>query len=332
VTTEELRTARLLLAPDGDGALEAPGPALRRAARARTDPPMPVRLAETLAMKRGLLSLERHVIRPIAAARVEALGEPAGTEPPRLLVRVDEFPHAQVWDRPERYGNDAFHRFHRILSEAGVPYLLAVTPRPCHAYLDPSARGERALTEEERDLLALACAEGAEPAAHGLTHRTRDATPRRHSELCGLSADELLELVARADEELAAAGIRPSVFVPPFNRFDANQLQILASRFAVVCAGPESVPLLGFVRGPAWRGETVLFPSYPPLYDRAEPITAALADVASGAAGAWLQVTLHLGWEADQGFTALARFAEAVAPYARPWSEFLAAAERSRGA
>jgi peptidoglycan/xylan/chitin deacetylase (PgdA/CDA1 family) len=332
VTTEERRTASLLLAPGGAGAVEAPGPALRRAARTRGVPPAPVRLAEALAMKRGLLSLGRNVIRPVAAARVEALGERAAAEPPRLLIRMDEFPHAQVWDRPERYGNDAFRRFHRILADAGVPYLLAVMPRPCHDYLDPAARGDRALTDEERELLGQACAEGAEPATHGLTHRTRDATPRRHSELSGLSSDELRGLIERSDEELALAGIRPRVFVPPFNRFDAAQLPILGSRFEVICGGPESVPLLGFARGPAWRGETVYFPSYPPLYERAGPIAAALAGLAARSAGAWLQVTLHLGWEADQGFTALERLAEAVAPHARPWSDFLAAVESSRAA
>ena len=331
MNTEERRTASLLLAPDGAAAVGAPGPALRRAAHTRRVPPALVRLAEALAMKRGLLSLERHVARPIAAARVEALGDSAAAEPPRLLVRMDEFPHAQVWDRPERYGNDAFRRFHRILADAGVPYLLAVTPRPCHDYLDPSAGGDRSLTDEERELLKQACAEGAEPATHGLTHRTRNATPRRHSELSGLSAAELRRLIERSDEELALAGVRPRVFVPPFNRFDADQLQVLGRRFEVVCGGPESVRLLGFVRGPAWRGETVLFPSYPPLYDRAEAICRALPGIGR-AAGAWLQVTLHLGWEADHGFSALERFAEAVAPHARPWSEFLAAVARSRAA
>jgi hypothetical protein len=330
MTGDEQRTARLLVydRERSDGSIH--GPAVRRAARTRPVPPELVRLGQTLAMKGGLLSLERHVVRPLAAARVEALGHTAAAEPPRLLVRVDEFPHAQVWDRPERYGNDAFRRFHGILTDAGVPYLLAVTPRPCHDYLNPSARGDRPLTDEERELLAQACAEGAEPAAHGLTHRTRAPAPRRHSELRGLSRDGLLRLIGRADEELAAAGIRPRVFVPPFNRFDPGQLEVLAGRFDVVCGGPETVPLLGFARGPAWRGETVYFPSYPPLYEHAGPVSAALPELTTGAAGAWLQLTLHLGWEADQGFTALERLAEAVAPYARPWSEFLAAVDDSR--
>lgn len=332
MTGDEARTARLLLDNGETSAGPVDGRAVRRAARTRRVPPELVRLAETLAMKRGLLSLERHVVRPIAAARIEALGQSAAEEPPRLLVRMDEFPHAQVWDRPERYGNGAFRRFHRILVDAGIPYLLAVTPRPCHDYLNHSARGDRALTDEERDLLAEACAEGAEPAAHGLTHRTRAGAPRRHSELRGLSREKLVRLIERADEELAAVGIRPRVFVPPFNRFDADQLEVLAQRFDVVCGGPESVPLLGFVRGPAWRGETVYFPSYPPLYEHAGPISAALPELSGGAAGAWLQLTLHLGWEVDQGFTALERLAEAVAPHARPWSEFLAAVERSRAA
>jgi peptidoglycan/xylan/chitin deacetylase (PgdA/CDA1 family) len=330
MTRDEARTARLLLYDGETSVPSVDGPRVSRAARTRRVPPELLRLAEALAMKRGLLSLERHVVRPIAAARIEALGQAAAGEPPRVLVRMDEFPHAQVWDRPERYGNEAFRRFHGILVDAGIPYLLAVTPRPCHDYLNPSARGDRAMTDEERDLLTQACAEGAEPAAHGLTHRTRAPSPRRHSELRALKRDELLRLIERADEGLAAAGLRPRIFVPPFNRFDPHQLQVLAQRFDVVCGGPESVPLLGFVSGPAWRGETVYFPSYPPLYEHAAPITAALPELTAGAAGAWLQLTLHLGWEADQGFTALERLAEAVAPYVRPWSEFLSAVDASR--
>ena len=119
--------------------------------------------------------------------------------------------------------------------------------------------------------------------------------------------------------------------MPPFNRFDARQLPVLSERFEVVCGGPESVPLIGFLRGPVWRGETVYFPSYPPLYGHAGAIEAALGGLTASAAGLWLQLTLHLGWEADQGFTALPALAEAVAPYARPWSEFLAAVESSSG-
>jgi Uncharacterized protein conserved in bacteria (DUF2334) len=328
MTTDELRTARLLLDANVTPAGGMRGRAVRRAVRVPRVRPAPIRLAETLAMKRGLLSLERHLIRPLAAARAEALG--SQEEPARLLVRVDEFPHARVWDAPKRYGNAAFERFHRVLRAAGVPYLLAVTPRPCHAYLDPSAEGDRALTPEERGLLELVCADGVEPATHGLTHRTRVAAPREHSELRGLSPPALTALLKRADAELESASLRPRVFVPPFNRFDADQLAVLASRFDVVCGGPESVALLGFARGPAWRGETVYFPSYPPLYDHAASIAARLDRVIAGAAGIWLQVTLHFGWEADEGYDGLATFADAIAPYARPWSEFLAAVDDSR--
>jgi hypothetical protein len=332
VTGDERRTARLLL-DDGVARAGPPGgPAVKRAARARRVPPEPVRLAEAMALKTGVLSLHRNLLRPLAAARREALGEAVASQPPRVLVRVDEFPHAQAWDEPERYGNAAFRRFHQVLRDAGVPYLLAVLARPCHAYLDPSATGDRALTDEERALIAEVTAEGAEPAAHGFTHRTRDPRPNRRSELVGLDEGALARLLERADAELGAAGLRPRIFVPPFNRFGAEQLEVLAKFFDVVCGGPESVPLLGFLRGPAWRGDTIYFPSYPPLYDHAGPMRKGLEQVTRNAAGAWLQLTLHFGWEADEGCAALARLAGAVAPYARPWSEFLSAVDASRSA
>jgi hypothetical protein len=333
MTDDERRSARLLFAGELAGG-ELPPTALehrevRRAVRARPVPPRPQRLAEALALKRGVLRYERDILGRLAAARRAALGD-RGAGPPRLLVRMDEFPHARARDLPERYGTEAFRCFHEIMRSAGVPYLLAVLPRPCHSYLDPGADGDRPLTDDERAALADACTDGVEAALHGLTHRTRDAAARRRSELAGLDAAGLNALIDRGMAELAEANLEPRVFVPPFNRFDRGHYAVLAERFKVVCGGPESVAQFGFHATPLWRGNAVYLPSYPPLYGTAEAIEPALHRVVAAQPGTWVPVTLHLGWEADEGWTALGRLAETMAPYARPWSELLGALDGTR--
>ena len=279
---DERRSAALLLGPGGEGRVAVP-PAVRAAVRSRIVPPAPVRIAQRLAMKRGRLGYLDQSLEPMAHARRTALGE-AGEGPPRLLVRVDEFPRAGGFDHPETVAE--MMRFHEIMSEAGVPYLLAVTPRVALDYLDPDGTLARALRDDEADALARLAADGVTFALHGLDHRTRRADPRRHSELSGLGAAALAELLDEGLAILARLGVWAPVFVPPFNRFDAGQYAALAARFDVVCGGPETVALLGWHGAPLWRGDAVYLPAYPPLYDRSGPLLPAVRDVAERAPGA----------------------------------------------
>jgi peptidoglycan/xylan/chitin deacetylase (PgdA/CDA1 family) len=292
--------------------------------RDRRGPPAR-RVLERLALKAGALSYARNVAGPQHAARQSVLGETAGG-PPRVLVRVDEYPHYRAADAPRRYGDEAFERFHAILAEAGVPYLLAALPAPATRPLDPNATGRRVLSDRERATLAGVTGEGVTLALHGYDHRTRHAHPRRHSELAGLEPAELSE---RLDAAEAALGLpRPRVFVPPYNRFDAVQWPVLASRYAVVGGGPESVLEHGFARPPAWRGDAVWLPGYPPLYGTAAEVRPALDALAGRAL--WVPVVLHWGWEADRGFADLRELASTLARLAAPWESFLAALEASR--
>lgn len=286
-----------------------------------------MRAWQRLKLRHGRLSLERDWLPLVAAARRAAAPE-RSEEPPRVLVRVDEFPHARALDEP-RYGLDAFERFHAVLAEAGVPYLLAVLPRPSHDYLNPHATGGRPLGDEELAVLARVRSEGATLALHGLDHRTRDADPRRHSELSGLSEGELGRLLDDGLRLLAPLGDRPSVFVPPFNRFDTLQWGTLADRFDVICGGPESVAAMGWQGTPIWHGEAVWLPSYAPFYGRASEVEPALSRVARWSAGAWLPVVLHFGWEVDDGLEHLRGLAGALAGLAARWQSFLEAVESS---
>ena len=117
--------------------------------------------------------------------------------------------------------------------------------------------------------------------------------------------------------------------MPPFNRFDARQWPVLAARYAVVCGGPESVRALGFHGSPLFRGETVYLPAYPPFYGTASEILPAVERLVEMAPGTWVPVVLHLGWEADEGWSALTRLAERIAPYAENWRDFLTAVDLS---
>jgi hypothetical protein len=191
-------------------------------------------------------------------------------------------------------------------------------------------RGSRPLEDGERAILARLAGEGVALAQHGLTHRTRHASPRRHSELCGLGLTETAELLDAGLAELAACGVHPRVFVPPYNRFDAAQLEPLAERFQVVCGGPESIGQMGFQRTPQWRGETVYLPSYAPFYGHAAEVRPAVERAIEAGWGLWIPVVLHWGWEAEAGWRDLERLIHVLAPCAADWEDFLAAVERSK--
>lgn len=328
---DDLRTAGLLFDAELAAGALAPSdlrPAARSAAlRVRPVPAAPRRLADDVRRKLGRLDYEAAVAAPLARVRREVLGARADA-PPRFLVRVDEFPHYRAADAPARYGTAGFERFHDILAGAGVPYLLAVVPRVSTDPLSPSAQAWRPLTDEEDAVLHRVAGEGVTLALHGLDHRTRFTSPRRHSELSGLSPADLDRRLDTAVGELAARGHRADVFVAPYNRFDAAQLPALTRRFRVVCGGPESVRTLGFHLTPQWRGDGVYLPSYAPLYGGAAAMIEPVRRLIAARAGLWVPLVLHWGWEADAGWAALERLAAELAPHAVPWDDLLGAMER----
>ncbi len=328
------RSARLLFVPESStGVVRDPDfdtPQVRGSTKVRRVPPRSVRVAQQVAYKLGRLDYERQVVAPLMAARRSVLGERAAG-PPRFLVRVDEFPHYRAWDDHERFGTARFERFHEILSTAGVPYLLAVLPRVSREPLVPDDHGDaRPLDDGELSMLARLGHERVSFALHGLTHRTRFASPRRHSELCGLSLEATGELLDTGLAELTQAGLSSEIFVPPYNRFDAAQLKPLAQRFRVVCGGPESIGQIGFQSTPQWRGEIVYLPSYAHFYGHAGEVVPAVERAIDAHWGLWVPIVLHWGWEADAGWTDLERLVSVLAPHATAWDEFLDAVGRSR--
>ncbi len=281
-------------------------------------------------MKGGRLRYEDAWLVPLQAARRAALGD-AADGPPRFLVRVDEFPYYSGFDHPQ-FGYEASVGFHAVMAEENVPHLMSVVTQWTHDPLNPRGSGGRPLDDRDRELLQRMQADGVVFGQHGCNHRTRNASPRRHSELSGLGGGELGALLDRGRENLAAVGVHPRILVPPFNRFDARQWPVLSSRYAVVTGGPESVAQIGFHGGPSWRGGAVYLPCYPPLYDRAAAVQPAVEALIDAQVGTWIPVVLHSGWETADRFTALRRLARRIAPFAASWEEFLVDVDTSRRA
>jgi hypothetical protein len=287
-------------------------------------------MAQRIAMKLGRLDWERSWLRPIGAARESVLGE-AAAGPPRFLVRVDEYPYYTSFDRPEDL--EMSRRFHDVMASAELPHLMSVLPQLTHAPLSPDASGGRPLGEHEIALLQRMRRDGVTFAQHGSTHRTRFVSPRRRSELSGLSLADAEALLEEGRRRLLEAGVGETrVFVAPFNRFDPAQYRLLATRFDVICGGPESVALLGFHGGPLWRDGAVYLPCYAPLYADARTVLQVAERLIEMAPGTWVPIVLHTSWEQPDDFRSLARLAERIAPYAASWEELLAEVDRSAAA
>jgi peptidoglycan/xylan/chitin deacetylase (PgdA/CDA1 family) len=321
------RTARIVFARElATGRLsdaQATAPDVLAALRTKPVPPAPVRFAQLIQRRRGRLDFDAAVAQPLDALRRSVLG-PDAAGPPRFLVRVDEFPHYQAWDEPARYGTDAFQRFHAILTEAGVPYCIAVPPRVSRRPLDPQQTASRALDDGEVETLQTLERDGVTLALHGRDHRTRHASARRRSELSGLDPTRTAELLDTALAELAATGVgRPDIFVAPYNRFDAAQYAALAARFAVVCSGPETLATMGFHVTPQWRAAALFLPSYAPLYGHAREVRRGVDAIVDAQRAVWAPITLHWGWEADDGWTELEDLVARIAPATAHWDELL---------
>jgi Uncharacterized protein conserved in bacteria (DUF2334) len=287
----------------------------------RAVPQVAVRTAQRIAMKLGRLDWEHRWLGPLMAARVSVLGE-AAAGPPRFLVRVDEFPYYSSFDHPENL--DMSRRFHEVMANAGLPHLMSALPQLTHDPLGVDSSGGRPLGEAEIELFEQMRLDGVTFAQHGTTHRTRFASPRRRSELCGLEPSAAEALLEDGRQRLLAAGVGETrVFVPPFNRFDASQYRLLAQRFDVICGGPESVALLGFHGGPLWRDGAVYLPCYAPLYADAKTVLPAAERLIATAPGTWIPIVLHTSWELGDDFAALTRLVERIAPYAASWEELL---------
>lgn len=200
--------------------------------------------------------------------------------------------------------------------------------------MDPDGQGTREWTQEERaKLVELRHDDLTAFGLHGLDHRTRSSNPRRHSELLGLSNEELGDRLDQGMATLDELRLGARTFVAPFNRFTGRQYDVLAERFDVVCGGPESVALLGF-HGVGWRGNAVYLPSYEPFYGTAAEIADAVEALAGEEAAVWIPATIHLWDEFKDNLAGMRRLAAVLSEgkLAASWDHFYAAVDRSHTA
>jgi hypothetical protein len=330
---DEDRSARLLFAAElAAGRVtvaDVETPPVRAALSSKPIPSAPARALQRLLVRRDSLGYEQTTVPALTAARRAVLGDDAAA-PPRPLIRVDEFPHAEGFDEDDKHGPDLLRRLHAVLTEAGVPYLLAVSPRVARDYLDPSGGEARPLSDAELELLADLRRDGVTFALHGLDHRTRHAHRRKRAEWAGYSAGELEERLGLALAELAQAAILPRVLVPPFNRFDPKHWSVLARHFDVVCGGPESIARMGYHHTPLQRGDAVYLPAYAPLYGHGHEAAPALARLREQATGLWTAIVLHSGWEARDDWAGLRALAREAAGLDCSWTAFLDAVVSAR--
>ncbi len=335
MTRDELRSARLLLGDAlGEGAVtDAELEASREvtdAVRSLAVPSGLLRAWQRSQVRRGKLSYETHVSAPLVAARRALLGEQAAA-PPRFLVRVDGFPHAQAWDQPERFGTPGFVRFREILRDAGVPFLVSVLPRVPRAFEDPKEEAWRGHDADELAVLQeLRRDDDIAVGVHGLDHRTRTANPRKHSEWSGLPPKKLLARLDEAEAILRAQGLPTDVFVAPLNRFAAHDFPLLARRYTVVTGGPETVGTMGFHRTPLWRGGTVHLPAHAPFAGTAREVLPAVERAIEQAPGLWIPIVLRDRPNSDQAWGDLEALAAALRGTAARWSTFTDAIAASR--
>lgn len=293
------RSRRLLFAPElAAGTIRRADLArseVREAARSRRVPSAFARAYQRRLLRRGALSYETETVERAMAARRAVLG--AGAEgPPRLLVRL-----AGSADGP---AGAAARGAHAALTDAGVPHLVAIPPRP----LSDTEAAE--IAELRRDGVAFGM-EGA-------------GTPLRK-----LRADDLAAAIDAAERRLGEHAVAPEVLVAT-ERIDATAWDAVARRFTVIAAGADALAWIGFHDTPLFRGEAVWMPSYPPFDGPADAARDGVRSLAERGAALWVPVTVHPDAERADGFAALRAFAAEAAAYATAWPAFLDAVRASR--
>jgi peptidoglycan/xylan/chitin deacetylase (PgdA/CDA1 family) len=118
---------------------------------------------------------------------------------------------------------DSLRRHRMSMTFAVVPSITV------GGYHEPGERASTPLSAEKIQFLREAVECGAVDAAlHGWNHRTVVSTPP-HSEFRGLSVDRQQEKIQQGQQAFRQwFEENPSVFVPPWNRYDSNTLEALA--------------------------------------------------------------------------------------------------------
>jgi hypothetical protein len=246
-----------------------------------------------------------------------------GTGIPKFLVRVDDYPR---WDKT----SDEFLQFHKIMHENEVPYLIGVTPFPSRNPLDTKYQDLEEIKNEDLKILAKLQNSGVEIAMHGVTHQTVSSI--RHSEIVGVNKKVLENRLSKGIEKLQSNNLGTEIFIPPFNTFDLNSVEILSKYFKVICGGPESVLYVGLKLSPSFIDKTLYLPSYYPAYGVAKDMISFVEKVKMLHDPVIVPLTLHWAWEANNDFSNIAALCKCIRGHVTSWKDYLSTALDSQQA
>ncbi len=232
---------------------------------------------------------------------------------PRFLVRVDDFPR---WD----LDNKKFLKFNEILRRNEIPYLLGVIPFPSKEPLNIQPQEYHEIGENDWNILKDLSSSDVEIAMHGVTHQTMKKF--RHSEIVGVSQEDLEEKVVKGLKKFRSNGIEPVVFIPPFNTFDFSSLEVLKRYFRVVCGGPESILYVGLMLSPSYIDQILYVPSYYPAYGRSGEVFEFVERVKKIKTGVTIPITLHWAWENHNDFLNVEKLCRSVRDHVISWNSF----------
>lgn len=233
---------------------------------------------------------------------------------PKFLIRVDDFPR---WD----ISSEKFKRFNEIFSKKRIPYLLGVTPFLSEEPLNPRCRKFRQLNDYDIEMINSLVSKGVEIALHGFSHKT--IKENLHSELLGVTQEEIRERISLSLNELKRFNSQISVFIPPFNTFDFHSIEILGKYFKIICGGPESIPFVGFRLSPSYLNGCLYIPSYEPMYEKANVICRYIHNLKELKEQIIIPITLHWAWEIKNDFEDVEKLLEEIKDYVIRWNSLL---------
>lgn len=175
----------------------------------------------------------------------------------KILVRVDDFPH-----RIKSF--EEFLKFDNVMKKYKISYILGVTPFLSADIFNPNNKKFKKLTKKEIGFLKKAVKEKRILIAlHGITHQTRST--KKYSEFVGKNPKELEKEIIKVKKYMKTQGFNPEILIPPFNKFDKENLKTFRKYFKVITGGPENIKYFGKI-SPRIMDKIFYLPSYFPTY------------------------------------------------------------------
>ncbi len=171
---------------------------------------------------------------------------------PSFLIRIDDFPH---WERTL----EDFKRFHQVMEEFDIPYLLGVTPCLSLDRHNPFNTDFKKIDFREAEIIKHPLIE---IAMHGFSHQTNNT--KKNSEFTGLREKEVTEKIEKGLEIFSRFDIKPIAFIPPFDEIDMTSYKVLSRYFKIITGGPDSAKNIGYKLSPSFFKGAVYVPYYRP--------------------------------------------------------------------